>query len=254
MAVCEGCSLSLRIDSLTRAFVEAKPSADQSIAWFATDTPASSVFVPFFASSTECAEPYSKGRQTKFTRDSAWWAFTFVANWMNINYRDMSEQYVGPKVHEEQQRIIGVVASVERESVWPDTHSLNDLQTQLQNDLVGRWWDFGDLLVMAFNDGSHTFENGTQKAYGYPAWWLQMIGFDNNAEWWRPQWVQWAALPPLLLQSNPATDFFEMSEVVPQSYLAPFAAGLLAGVAGCTVVFVVLLRKPQRNSLAQSLL
>jgi hypothetical protein len=232
--------------------VESKPVAAQSIAWFAVDTPASSVFVPFFASTTECAEPYTKGRQGNFTRDSAWWAFTFLANWMNINYRDMSEMYVGPRVHEEQQRILTVVESLEHD--WPDTDSLNMIQTQLQDDLVRRWWELGDILVAAFNDGIHTFENGTQQTYGYPAWWLQMIGFDNNAEWWRPQWVQWASFPPLLLQSTVATDLFEMPDVMPQSSLASFAAGLVAGVAGCAVVFVVSVRKPQRNALAEHLL
>lgn len=171
---------------------------------------------------------------------------------MNINYRDMSELYVGPKVQDEQQRILGVVESLERD--WPDTDSLNVIQTQLQDDLVRRWWNFGDILVAAFNDGTHTFENGTQKAYGYPAWWLQMIGFDNNAEWWRPQWVQWSPLPPLLLQANAATAYFEMPNVTLQSPLAPFAAGLVAGVAGCAVVFVVSVRKPQRNALAEHLL
>jgi dipeptidase len=231
--------------------IEPKPIAGQSIAWFATDTPSSSVFVPFFASATECAEPYSKGRIGLFSRDSAWWAFTFVANWMNLNYRDMKEQYVGPKVKDEQRQMIAVVESLEHD--WPETDSLNAIQMQLQGDLVRRWWEFGDVLVAAFNDGVHTSENGTQKTYGYPAWWLQMIGFDNDAEWWRPQWVQWASLPPLLLQTKSSIELSEMPSVLPQSPLTSFAAGILAGVAGCAVVSFVSARKPQRVGLAEPL-
>lgn len=235
--------------------VESKPAAAQSIAWLATDTPSSSVFVPFFASSTDCAEAYTKGRNGNFTRDSAWWAFTFVANWMNINYRDMSEMYVAPQVREEQQRILAVVGSLESHgSSWPDTDSLNAIQTQLQDDLVQRWWELGDRLVAAFNDGSHVFANGTQKTYGYPAWWLQMIGFDNGAEWWRPQWVQWTSSPPLLLQSNVATGLLAMPSVMQQSPLAPFVAGVAVGVAGCAAFAVVSRRTPQRAALAESLL
>jgi len=230
--------------------IEPKPVAAQSIAWFAADTPASSVFVPFFASSTECAEPYTKGRIGVFTRDSAWWAFTFVANWMNLNYRDMSEVYVGPKVQDEQQRILAAVESLL--SNWPDTDALNAIQTQLQDDLVRRWWELGDVLVGAFNDGIHTSQNGTQKTYGYPAWWLQMIGWDNDAEWWRPQWVQWSSLPPLLLRAKPTIDLIEMPDALPQG-LTSFAAGVVAGVAGCAVFFRVSVRKPQHDGLAEPL-
>merc|ERR1712139_376257 len=93
--------------------------ARQSIAWFATDQPLTSVFVPIVASSTKAADAYHKGRLEIFSRDSAFWAFNFVSNWMNMNYKDMHNLTVGPAQRIEQQRILEAVDQMESE--WPES-------------------------------------------------------------------------------------------------------------------------------------
>jgi len=183
--------------------VETKPfpHATESIAWFATDSPASSVFTPLFAGATSCSEFYKNGHMEQFTRDSAWWAFNFVANWMNINYRDMSNEVVYPAVQREQLDIMKVVEDFEKK--WPaDREELSSTLTHIQDDLVKRWWQMADGLVSGFNDGSRNYPNGTKRRWGYPAWYLQMIGF--NDDFYKVQWVTWAALPPMLLRGTVA--------------------------------------------------
>ena len=67
--------------------------------WFAPDAPATSVFVPFFASTSEASEEYGdlQGPSLKsFDRKYAFWAFDFVANWMGLNYGNMSAEIVYP--------------------------------------------------------------------------------------------------------------------------------------------------------------
>merc|ERR1712139_658110 len=91
--------------------------ARQSIAWFATDQPLTSVFVPIVASSSKAADAYHKGRLEVFSRDSAFWAFNFVSNWMNINYKDMHNLTVGPAQRREQQHIFRQVEGME--AAWP---------------------------------------------------------------------------------------------------------------------------------------
>ena len=66
------------------------------VSWYAVDTPATSVFVPFLPEVEEYDHSYRKGVNTKFTRDSAWWAFDFVNNQMRVNYNAMSENDVYP--------------------------------------------------------------------------------------------------------------------------------------------------------------
>merc|ERR1719188_2321902 len=186
--------------------VESKPGskAKESIAWFATDQPQSSVFAPFFADADRYAEVYSRGHQEVFSRDSAWWAFNFVANYMNINYANMFEKVVGPLREQEQKRILDAVGSMEKHGPANKEH-LNRLQTDLQETLVSRWWSMSNDLIVLFNDGvynhPHTLPDGTTApvlTLGYPAWFLQMIGYTN--EFYKAQWVQWSASAPPLLQ------------------------------------------------------
>merc|ERR1712014_434117 len=118
--------------------VEAKASskATQSIAWFATD------------------QPDSSGSQVVFTRDSAWWAFNFVANWMNINYEDMSVRFVTPAVRSHQAQIMKSVVDLEQQ--WPKRDQeqvLNQVQKELQQNVIEHWWKMGDRLVAAYSDG-----------------------------------------------------------------------------------------------------
>jgi len=69
--------------------------------WFAPDMPTTSVFMPLYCQNlfTEeaIATPYKVGSQKEFKfGESAWWAHDFVANWMTINFKNMSERYVYP--------------------------------------------------------------------------------------------------------------------------------------------------------------
>jgi len=179
--------------------VEAKQGtrASQSIAWFATDSPATSVFVPLFASAEACAMSYTTGRKDVFSRASAWWAFNFLANWMNINYQEMSQHHVYPMREEEQSRILQSVATVEKAHPPPPQAVVEELQSKLQEQLVEKWWELADRMVVGFSDGVFNAPGGAVQAIGYPAWWLQMIGFNDNS--YMPMWVTQAAYPPRLL-------------------------------------------------------
>merc|ERR1719498_246250 len=138
--------------------VEAKPTtlAEQSIAWFATDQPLTSVFVPFIATSDRAAASYMTGRLEVFSRDSAFWAFNFVSNWMNIDFKDMMSMHVGPSMKAEQDHIMDSVEKLEAN--WPeDVEAVNDIQVGLQERLVKNWWNLADSLIVHFSDGIYTF-------------------------------------------------------------------------------------------------
>merc|ERR1719362_626981 len=57
--------------------------SDHAVMWFAADAPITSVFVPFYVAAGDAKDgAYSRGLTNVFSRDSAWWAFNFVNNWM----------------------------------------------------------------------------------------------------------------------------------------------------------------------------
>ena len=155
------------------------------LVFYATDAPTTSVFVPFLASTLRKAsagnmdatrvlysDRYQQGSKKIFDRYSAWWAFDFVANWMNINYRNMSAEYVYPAVAKWQPIMIEMAASGNDTAI-----------TEKTDELIQFWWSLADLLVVRYNDGYFNFpESNPDKVFntGYPAEYLRQIGFDDG--------------------------------------------------------------------------
>lgn len=155
---------------------------ENPLVYYATDTPSTSVFVPFLASTLRKAnaedmqgttklysDRYQKGKKTEFDRESAWWAFDFVANWMNMNYRNMSETFVYPAVAEWQPQLIEVAKTRDENKI-----------IELTNRLVDFWWSLADQLIVTYNDGYFTEPTGKASYTGYPADYLRSIGFNDG--------------------------------------------------------------------------
>ena len=155
---------------------------DNARVYYATDTPSTSVFVPFLASTLRKADAsnvqatgdlYSRrfqtGKKTEFDRYSAWWAFDFVANWMNINYANMSAEFVYPSVKEWQPKLIEAGNSGDESVIVAVT-----------DELIQYWWDLADKLIVTYNDGYYTEPSGKASYTGYPAEYLRAIGFNDG--------------------------------------------------------------------------
>ncbi len=110
-----GISISRTVYSIVNELPVGK--AENAVAWYAADTPATSVYVPYMALATMQAKPFITGTNREFTRDSAWWAFDFVQNLMRINYQAMWKDDVAPKQDEMQVRVCSMCAG----PVWDHT-------------------------------------------------------------------------------------------------------------------------------------
>jgi hypothetical protein len=109
-----------------------------------------------------------------------WWAFDLTANWMNLNYQNMSDMYVKPAFKKWQSRVLREILR------HPETATA----TRLQEDVVKAWWDLYSLLVVRYNDGFFNFpEESPDKVQtiGYPEVFLREIGF--NQDFIRPKYV-----------------------------------------------------------------
>jgi len=167
--------------------------------WFGVDAPASSVFVPFYADSLLAggsngtfSHRYKIGIQQEFERESANWAFNFVANHMGLNYRNMSEEYVYPKRDELQREVMDRVekfeaslasAAAKNESRETISIALGNFQTEIQEYVVSSWWSLADMLIVRYNDGYFNFPEwapNSVKIIDIPAWFMKMIGFGDS--------------------------------------------------------------------------
>jgi len=61
----------------------------KGVAWYGHDQGSGSVWVPVLAWQTDLPRSYGWGKQSEFSLDSAWWAFNFVNNWMQLGYNKM---------------------------------------------------------------------------------------------------------------------------------------------------------------------
>jgi len=185
------------------------------VVWFAPDASASSVFVPFFSTTLAYDAPfdreaYGEGSQKSFSflgskLPPAWWAFDFVANWMELSYKNMSETYVYPKVQKLQNEVADEVqAALNSAANVADgevvAKMLGQVQTRIQRRVTEEWWALAGMLVVRYNDYFFNWPeeaNDTVQSIGYPAFWLEQIGY--NMEFYKPHWVQPSNAVPRLL-------------------------------------------------------
>uniref|UniRef100_A0A7S2HNW7 Dipeptidase n=1 Tax=Zooxanthella nutricula TaxID=1333877 RepID=A0A7S2HNW7_9DINO len=160
---------------------------ERQLAWFAMDTPTTSVYVPLFSNSSAVAPAYSRGHQSKFDRESAAWAFNFVSNFMNLNYVTMSKEDVYPAIENWQDRIDEQLPSAEKMK----GEALAKWQASVQEEVAKSWWNMSDFLIMKYNDGRVNSPT-VGKSPGYPAWFADLVGFSNDIH---PVWVQAAGQP-----------------------------------------------------------
>ncbi|KAF4689808.1 hypothetical protein FOZ62_023574 [Perkinsus olseni] len=183
------------------------PDPDNAVLYYSEDAPATSLFVPFLCKTlseaggmklAEAANLYAKQFQVGYkgdfsnAKETAWWAFDFVANWMAVNYDNMSREFVKPAIKYWQPRLLEAALSKSTATC-----------KAIQESVVQYWWKLSDTLVVRYNDGFYNFPPSDPAAVehiGYPADFLAMIGYSNY--FYTPQYVQ------------PATSSITAEEVV----------------------------------------
>jgi len=161
--------------------VNEAPREGLATTWFCADTPATSVYVPFFPNDPEWSPYYSQGLSTKYSRDSAWWAFDFVANWAGfVNYHRASKEQIYPLKKELETQIENELQRLKED----DLKAVGKWAKAKQTEVVERWLQLGDELIVTYNDGFYNdFKKGNPgmgQKIGYPAEWARMVGFDND--------------------------------------------------------------------------
>lgn len=154
------------------------PDEIGGIAWFGVDDTYTTCYFPIYCSVTEISNPFAIGDINSYSRESAWWAFNFAANYANTRY-----SYIVKDIQSEQ-KIIEDLFVYQQDSVENIALSLTGAEriSFLTNysDLMGqlvhkRWVALGDRIVTKYNDGYIKDENNRIKTKGYPKEWLEFI-------------------------------------------------------------------------------
>ena len=162
------------------------PELTQGLCWYGPDVSYTSCFVPFPSKVLQLPKAFQIGDPQKFSRDSAWWCFDFVANWARLNFQRICQVDIKPlqKVLEE--------AQTELISSWDDAARNGGTVVEITalcetnaNEILNTWWDLADRLIAKYSDGyinpkpSHP-QNTAAIGIGYTSDWLANTNYKQG--------------------------------------------------------------------------
>ncbi|MCF6171965.1 MAG: C69 family dipeptidase [Bacteroidales bacterium] len=154
------------------------PDEIGGIAWFGVDDTYTTCYFPIYCNSTEISEPFTKGDINHYSRESAWWAFNFAANFAKIRYSDMVKDI--RKVQSElENQFVNQQRLIENEAVLLSKERRIDFLTNYANEMGKlvhqKWVELGDELVTKYNDGYVKDSSGRVQPKAYPKEWLEKV-------------------------------------------------------------------------------
>ena len=170
------------------------PDPIGGINWYGVDDAYTTCFVPFYSGVTSVPEIYQAGDIRKFSWDSAWWVFNFVANFANLKY-----SYMVKDIQEVQSSIEDMVvasqpavekAAVELYNTNPEImkHYLTNFCNGHAEYVIKRWIELGENLITKYNDGYVKDENGRPRGVGYPESWLKRVVKERPKQFKLEKW------------------------------------------------------------------
>ncbi len=155
------------------------PDEIGGVFWYGLDNPYTNFFTPFYTSINSLPKSYTVGKLSKYSPESAWWVFNFVANYANLRW-----SYMIKDIQKVQQDIesfyFGNQAEVEKEAFRLLKENPKEVGQYLTNYCVeqaeaniGKWRELGELLITRYNDGYIQDEKGRPHEIGYPEKWLK---------------------------------------------------------------------------------
>ncbi len=157
------------------------PDPIGGVYWYAVDDTYFCCYVPLYCGINALPESYTVGNLGKFSWDSAWWVFNFVANYANLRYCDMRADIQAVQ-RELEGHLLALQPAVEKTALElyrsdPDlmTRYLTDYCITHAERVVKRWRELGEYLIQKYNDGYVQTEPGRSEEQGYPESWLRRV-------------------------------------------------------------------------------
>jgi dipeptidase len=162
------------------------PELTKGVCWFGPDVSYTTCFVPFLCKVEQLAITYQIGDPQQFSRDAAWWAFDFVANWARLNFQRMCQVDIQPL------QISLEAAQVKLLDEWDrkahegcSCQELTELCKTNANTVIKEWWQLADSLIAKYSDGyvnpkPSRPQNTGAIGIGYSSDWLGQTNYQNG--------------------------------------------------------------------------
>jgi dipeptidase len=151
----------------------------EAVCWIGLDRPFASCLMPFYCK----MDKLPKELQTmnlldfQFNGDSAWWAFNFVSNFVNLNYLYMMREVKALQDKFEtkaEKKVLEVLSSGDMGEFA--TYCTNNFE-----EVVKQWWNLASHLIVKYSNGCiTTAPDSTMKKIDYPKNWLKEVGYYDG--------------------------------------------------------------------------
>ncbi len=151
----------------------------EAISWIGLDRPATNCLMPIHSSVPELPSKLETMNllEFEFNGDCAWWAFYFVANYVNLNYqymiRDLKvlQQKLEREAEETVQKLIDEKCM----------DKLTEFSSSHFEKVVNEWWKLATRLIVKYNDGcTTTGPTSIMNRIDYPKAWLSKAGYFDG--------------------------------------------------------------------------
>jgi dipeptidase len=162
------------------------PELTKGVCWFGPDISYTSCFVPFLSKALQLPATYQIGDPQKFSRDAAWWAFDFVANWARLNFQRIYKVDIQPLQKNLEQAQGELLEEWDRKAQSGcSQEELTELCTRNADAIVKAWWQLADVLISKYSDGyinpkPNRPQNTAAIGIGYSSDWLGVTNYQNG--------------------------------------------------------------------------
>lgn len=171
------------------------PGAIGGIFWVGMDDTNSTVYAPMYCGIRQVPPSYAKraGGFDRFSWDSAFWVFNFVANWAYSRYCDMIQDIQAVQ-REIEGKYLAVQPEIEAAALELFKRSPELARERLTaysvgegEALVRRWRELGERLIWKYIDGNVRDSQGHVTHPEYPKEWYQRIIRETGDRFKVPQ-------------------------------------------------------------------
>ena len=170
------------------------PDLIGGVYWYGWDDTYTTCYVPLYCGINDIPKSFENGDIQKFSWDSAWWVFNFVANFANLKYSYMVEDIQKVQFALEKQ-FISLQPMIEKTAIEllgidPDllVQYLTNYSVTQGDMVMKRWIELGEFLVTKYNDGYVKDERGRARGMGYPSEWLKKVLESKPDQFKLPKW------------------------------------------------------------------
>lgn len=149
--------------------------------WYGLDDTYTCCYTPLYCGINAVPHSYTVGSLQKFSWESAWWIFNFVANIANLKYSYMAPEIVAVQ-KEIEGKCMAIQPSIEKTALdimKTDTAQmiqyLTDYSVSHAEQMVARWKELGEYLLTKYNDGYVKNDKGRPQELGYPESWRKEV-------------------------------------------------------------------------------